>query len=421
VSPVLNRPTLRRAALLAADKCLTRMEHAWVVVVGRQERRRIGRTVDHQTGRTTIEHLQRTRDGAERWWPGLVEALEAGVDPTALAAAINEVTADGGTKATAELIRRAPQMHREHRAVARGADRRMRAIWGPAFDALYQVWVVAEEIGSDMDRVRQGESDPLSTALLALHARACLILIETHALMVQGFPFGAWARTRSLHETAVIATVLSKFGRDPGLDDLGERFMHHALTDELRDLELAVRTGFEVDAEILEEVRRRRQELIDRYGRGYAKDYGWARPLFPDLDTKGRVTFAELENLADSGLLRLDYRIGGHQIHASSWSAVLNIVPQRGEEWRVTGPINMGFTEPAAVALSAIVASATATVHGLAPLSEPMDQVGLAALRTLSTCAVGMFEEAQELIDRREDRIVRRLESRRSSSPGGRG
>ena len=307
-----NRRVVKRRILLTADSLLTRGEHLWIEVAGGRRRRREGRDVDPSTGRTSLEHLR--RGGlADRVWPRVGEALEAGAPPDELAEVITTATARSGDLVAATLRRREPQMLREHAAIRRALYRRMRALWGPAFDAFYAVYVCAEEVGSELEQLHRDDRDPLIEALLALHARACLVLAEVHGLMVRGFPLGAWARTRSLHETAVIASILEVHGREPGLEDLGERFLRHAVIDEAHDLELAARSGIEVDDELLTFVCAERDAVIAQYGTAYAKDYGWARPLFPSFDAHARVTFRRLEALAESGLERLDYRLGSQR------------------------------------------------------------------------------------------------------------
>lgn len=397
----------KRQLLLAADVVLTIVERLWVVAAGGWQRRSEGRSVDPTTGRTSVEHLRGTGI-AESGWHGFDAALESGIDPNILVAEFDKVTDQTAEELAAELRRRAPQMLREHRAVQRGMRRRMRAVWGPAFDALYEVYVCVEELGSDMQQLHADEEDSVVQALLALHARVCLVLAEIHALFTEGFPLGAWARTRSLHETAVVASLLSKFGREPGMDDLAEGFLLHAVVDHARDLELAIRNGIEVDAEELAIVRARREAVIGRFGPMFAKDYGWTRPLFPSLQPKERVTFARLEELAESGLNRTDYRAGGHHVHSSAWTVELNKLSRGDVVYRLTGPTNVGFAEPASVALAATLASTAAIVHGVEPLPEPMYLMGVRALAKLSVRAVELFGEAQTLVDEREARVQKR-------------
>lgn len=405
VRPLLNRRTAKRQVILIADEFLTRAERLWVDALGARRRVQNRGTVDPSTGRTRMEHLRRTGIG-DSVWPRVQDALNSGVEQNELIAALDAVTSEAGEQLAATLQRRAPQMLRDHRAVQRGMHRRMRAMWGPAFDAFYELYVCVEELGSDLQQLHGADSDPLVEALLALHARACLVLAEIHALMIQGFPLGAWARTRSLHETAILATLLADHGREPETSDLGERFIRHAVVDQARDLlELAVRGGVDVDDAELARVRDERDRVVSRYGRMFAKDYGWARALFPSLGQKERLTFERLEELAETGLDRLDYRLGGHHIHSSAWTVVLNLVPRGGRVYRLTGPTNVGFGEPASVALASMLACTSATIYGVTPLPEPMHVVGLRALRTLGTRAVQLFAEGQTLVDDREAQV----------------
>jgi hypothetical protein len=284
----------------------------------------------------------------------------------------------------------------------------MRAIWGPGFDAIYQVHVIAEEIGSDLQQLYGADDDYHVGALLGLHARACLVLAEVHALMSQGFPLGAWARARSLHETAVLACVIAEYGREPGTEDLGERFLRHGVVEEARDVELAAVGGADIDQDYQDWLNDERARLKDRYGPKFAKDYGWARPLFPDLSPKAGVTFSSLEQLADCGLGRFDYRIGSHHVHSSARTLALNEFERGGKIGRLTGPTNIEFIEPAQVALNAMCISTQSIIIGVPPILEPVDAAGLAAMVAICDTAIELLEEAQDLVDSREAKVQKR-------------
>lgn len=398
-----DRIAAERGVRLAIDRVLTTCEGAWVRLAGAR-RFREHRDIDPATGRTELEHLRERGVGPEVW-PKLVDALDRGVPEADVTALMDKVTEKSSLGLAESLTQSAPQMLRDHRAIDRGMQRRMRAIWGPAFDAFYEIYVCAEEIGSDLQQL--STSEPLSEALLGLHARASLVLDEVHALMVAGFPLGAWARTRGLHETAVIATLLADHGRKSATADLADRFLRHAAVDEARDLELAERLGVGVDAAELERVRDNRANLVAQYGTMYAKDYGWARPLFPSRSDKARITFDQLEDLADSGLSRFDYRIAGHHVHASAWTVQLNTMLRGGQVFRLTGPTNVGFTAPATVAIASVLASTSAIIRGLNETLDPMDLVTLRALQLLSSSAAEKFSACQAVVDEREARLVR--------------
>ncbi len=152
-----------------------------------------------------------------------------------------------------------------------------------------------------------------------------------------------------------------------------------------------------------------------RYGRTFAKDYGWARPLFPELRPKEQVTFDRLEALANTGLRRLDYRFGGHYVHSSAWTVVLSSSDRAGRTYRLTGPTNVGLGPPASVALNAILVSTMALFLQTADSPEPVHLAGGEALRILSDQAETLFAEGQTLVDEREARLEGRSRRRRNS------
>ena len=74
----------------------------------------------------------------------------------------------------------------------------MRAVWGDALDSFCAIYVAAEEIGSNVQTLGANQEDPLQDAVLALHARAVLLMVEIHGLMTLGYPHGAIGRSRTL-------------------------------------------------------------------------------------------------------------------------------------------------------------------------------------------------------------------------------
>jgi hypothetical protein len=390
---------------LLVDRVLSRAEGRWVAARGGLRRRREARHIDRATGRTSIDHLREGGIGPGIW-EQVERVLEAGADPEEVASRFNEVTRRSAISLADDLERRAPQMLREHRASDRGMARRMRAVWGPAFNSFYEIYVCAEELGSNLQQLHGGSAH--IDSLLALHARTCLVLAEVHALMTAGFPFGASARTRTLHETAVIASVISEHGCEPSTADLGQRFLEHAAIDEARDIEVVARNVGDVDPDGLARARARKAALIEKYGPNFAYDYGWARPLFPTHKDSQKVTFKELEEKADTGLDRFGYRYSSHFVHASGRTVELNVLDRGGRGYRVTGPTNIGFDVPASVALDAAVTSMSAVVHGVEPMPDPMHLIAVETMRVLSSRALDKFQRSQEIIDSLEARVHQR-------------
>ena len=129
------------------------------------------------------------------------------------------------------------------------ADQRVRPAlltqrWGAALDACYMVTKGAAELGAVAAQPRpQAKFDSVSKALVLLQARACQTSFEVHTLLSAGFPGGAFGRYRTLHELAVIAALLSQYGRRPEHADLADRYLDHAHINQYRQVQHRQRSG----------------------------------------------------------------------------------------------------------------------------------------------------------------------------------
>lgn len=405
----IDRAALRRAALrrrrIAVDGVLWRLEKAWARALDRHDS---PPDVDPATGRTPRERLLASRDN-DSLWPRVQDLIAQGADSKDVLSRVHEAVNNVAVETAATLRRTAPGMLRQHRLRDRAFRRRLRAVWGPALDAFYVVYVCMEELGSDLQQLHQDRDDDLAEALLGLQARAALLMYEIHQALTAGLPLAAWARARSLHETAVIAEILSEHGRDPGTDDLATRYLHHAVIDQARDLQLAAASGLQLDEVFVYEVEASQQELLKLYGEEFRQSYAWARPLFGSLRRRERVSFVQLELLAATGLSRFDYRVGSHHVHASAYTLHLNRMRFGDMDFRLTGPVNRELDGPPPVALAAALMTSTAVVYGM--LETPPDTthlLALAALREVAADVEPLLDNAAEVLDRREERVQRR-------------
>src|SRR5262249_7708806 len=81
---------------------------------------------------------------------------------------------------------------------------------------------------NDAHRAEAAEEDDFRfDALTMLHSRACLVASETLELMKGGYPYGAHARCRTLHELAVFAAVIGEHDQE-----LAERFLLHTTVED---------------------------------------------------------------------------------------------------------------------------------------------------------------------------------------------
>ena len=99
---------------------------------------------------------------------------------------------------------------------------------------------------------------------------------EVLALLHAGFADGAHARWRSLHEMAVVASLIQQHGQE-----LAERYLLH---ENIQQYKLACeyqeffdRLDVEPPSmENFEKLKVQRDELIARFGKVFKGDYGWA-------------------------------------------------------------------------------------------------------------------------------------------------
>ena len=86
-------------------------------------------------------------------------------------------------------------------------------------------------------------------------------------------------------------------------------------------------------------------------------------PLFPTMNPeKGRINFAMLEALAETGLSRLDYRLQSHHVHASAITMALHRYEKNGQTLRITGPSIGNFADAAVASLNALLVTTSAFV-----------------------------------------------------------
>jgi hypothetical protein len=121
--------------------------------------------------------------------------------------------------------------------------------WGAALGLYSTATLAAAELGAlatSLWRRAPEHHDTYQVALAWLHARACQTSFEVRALLTAGYPGGAYARTRTLHELAVSAAVIAGYGRRPQHADLAERYLHHMDIEQYQQAERYQRSSREL-------------------------------------------------------------------------------------------------------------------------------------------------------------------------------
>ncbi|NTW39431.1 MAG: hypothetical protein HGA44_06010 [Cellulomonadaceae bacterium] len=306
-----------------------------------------------------------------------------------LTSALQATLTDPGiqSRVVSSLKADAPRMLSEHRRINARFMARLHKRWGTALDLFYIVQVASEEIGADVyraacsDELNRDERGLLE-AVSGLHARACRVSFEVYELLEAGFPKGAQARARTLHELAVVACVLSKLGRMPGHEDIGRRFAAFDHVSNWKDAQehqkYADRLGQDpLTPEEMKQIKAARDAAAQEFP-GLDARLGWAGDV-PGLKSR---TLAELEVLAGIDHLRPYYSWASHEVHANPKGSRLNLVDGSDGQMKLTGRTNTGLADPAQSALIALhqTTSALITCPGASTPSGVLGTQVVAAL-----------------------------------------
>lgn len=200
--------------------------------------------------------------------------------------------------------------------------------------------------------------DSVFETLTSLHARACQVSGEVHALLRAGYADGAQARWRSLHEMAVVANLIVGHGQE-----LAERYLLHEVIQQYK-LALAYQKSFErlndepPSEEALERLSAEQSRLIAKFGEAFNSDYGWAASVVGN----SRPTLSDLEQLVELDHMRPYYRWASNNVHPNSHGNNFRLGLPLSEQETVllAGPSNLGLTDPGhatAISLLQITAS----------------------------------------------------------------
>jgi len=270
----------------------------------------------------------------------------------------------------------------EHAELREGFEQRLYDRWKPALDLYEMVLVSCTEVGSDLHRALTDAAAPPSDhptrlyALTLLHARACLVADEVFALLRTGHAAGAQARWRTLHEIAVIAFVLGS-----GDNDLAQRFVRHRQVERWKEArcyqENCEALGREPFSEQqMDDFQAGYQTVVNQYEDGYARDWGWSKPLFPS--SKHQPNFDDLEKLAGLGHNKPFVRLSHRAIHSSASGAIDIFALYGREKVLLAGASNAHLSDPGH---GSLIALSQATVAFLLHGPNQVEADNLLALR----------------------------------------
>lgn len=225
--------------------------------------------------------------------------------------------------------------------------------WKEGFDTLELLVEVCVEAGSSTnERLRPNAvitEDILFDVLTRLHAKGCLISREIVCLLKNGFPDGAHARWRALHEIAVTALFLAKNDKDTA-----ERYVSHEIIDSYKGAcqhkkyEHRLQAAPPTDDD-LSTLKIQYEAAIKRFGVDFGNAYGWAEPALG----KKRANFADIESAVNLDHWRPYYKWASQNIHAGVKTIKSSLGLLDSKKALLSGSSDLGMVDPAhAMAIS---------------------------------------------------------------------
>jgi hypothetical protein len=160
----------------------------------------------------------------------------------------------------------------------------------------------------------EDEGDFVYEVVIRLHARACHIASEVITLLKSGFPDGAHARWRTIHEVVTVALFIQKHG-----PDTAERYMLHETVETFKGAE-QFQTYCKAIGDkpfpkrTMNRFRAEYESVIRRFGRSFGSQYGWAAVALSNQSPK----FADLEKDIGLDRFRPYYRMASQNVHATT-------------------------------------------------------------------------------------------------------
>ena len=183
-------------------------------------------------------------------------------------------------------------------------------------------------------------------ALARLFSNGVCVAREIGTLIAHGYPYGALARWRTLHETTVVAQFIRT--NPPAI---GERYRDHVRIRRYRAMTLtktlAARYGKPLPPGFADEYGKLRQErdaLVGIYGPEFKSDHGWAAPA---VGGSGYPRMRDLEEAVGMEHMRKAYADASESIHSGPGSLAWDLDPSAGRDMaHLFGPDADGSSLP---------------------------------------------------------------------------
>ena len=225
----------------------------------------------------------------------------------------------------------------------------LKELWSEPLDSLYLLIQISLHFGSmfvkEYALKNSDNNDAVFEVLTRLHARACQIGYEIHALLSNGFADGASARWRTLFEVCVVAHFIKENGHG-----VAERYIFHQYIDKYKELKrfdrdadktLWLPSDVKDLAEALKNYGEIKNTLVEKYGASFAGDYGWAASVI-----KG-ANFWKIREHCNLKQFGPNYKIASNFVHGGAIASYKSLGLEHPEhDILVAGPSIFGLSTP---------------------------------------------------------------------------
>ena len=196
-------------------------------------------------------------------------------------------------------------------------EKELEKIWNKPIQLLEFFISLVIEVGANFNdhygEDARANNDMVFEVLLGLFARSCQISSEILALLKAGFPDGAHARWRTLHEIAVVALFIDKHDKE-----VAERYLLHELVEDYKGAKqhqhfCESTNNIPLTEEEFEEIEENYNDVINNYGTDFKGDYGWASKA---LNSK-KPNFSDIERDVGLDKWQPDFKLASHNVHAN--------------------------------------------------------------------------------------------------------
>jgi len=330
---------------------------------------------------------------------------------------LRKAVRDASLRFGTRIVRHGGKILRGRRVGMKGFEERLYGRWAIPLDLYELCLYIALNCGRYFSRhFRPGSAtitDHKFKALLRLHAGATRVAGEVYALLLAGFPSGAHARWRTLHEIAVTALFIAQED-----NETAERYINHRFVKSYEDAREYQKYAFMLGEEPFtdEEMTRIKQNyesMLVRYGADFHWPYAWAHPalLRRDPQLKGnKIGFQHLQAAVEIQHWTPRHRMASHAVHPSATFARFNLGSREDKHEVLPGASNADLADPGQNALFSLTNATAALVifePGSDDITEHLQHRGAlgAMAKALSTLSKIASEEFMKVHLQLEDEI----------------